>query len=107
MAFAFDQHLHVGLAKKFVRRRQFLKERGFVGGGHWGDYATGELVWRRAPRLRNGLLNIEVPGLRRHFRWQGCPLPHWLQRVQIRKQVLDLLVGHDLVEAFHFGASDT
>jgi hypothetical protein len=34
MTLAFDQRLHVGLAEKFVRRRQFLKQRGFVGGGH-------------------------------------------------------------------------
>ena len=31
MTLTFDQRLHVGLAQKFVRRRQLLKQRGFVG----------------------------------------------------------------------------
>ena len=35
-----------------------------------------------------------------------CPLQRFrqdrLQRVQIRDQIFDLLVGHDLAEAFHF-----
>ena len=29
--------------------------------------------------------------------------PRGLERVQVGEQVFDLLVGHDLVEAFHFG----
>ena len=33
------------------------------------------------------------------------PFHSLLQRVQIRQQVLNLLVGHDLAEAFHFGSS--
>jgi hypothetical protein len=34
-----------------------------------------------------------------HSRW-------FLQRVHIREQILDLLVGHDPSEAFHFAASE-
>jgi hypothetical protein len=41
--------LHVGLAEKFVGRRQPLKERGFVGGGHWGRLCHRRLVWRGRP----------------------------------------------------------
>src|SRR5271157_103885 len=36
MTLAFNQRLHIGLTEKFVRRRQFLKQRGFVGRGHRG-----------------------------------------------------------------------
>ena len=45
MTLAFDQRLHVGLAEQFVRRRQFLKQRGFVSGGHRRRLCHSELRW--------------------------------------------------------------
>jgi hypothetical protein len=46
MTLTFDQRLYVGLAEKFVRRRQFLKQSGLVCGGHRGRLCHREVKSR-------------------------------------------------------------
>jgi len=84
MTLALGQRLHLGSAQHFVRGRQFLKQRGFVDGGHW----------RR-------LCHKEAQGFTGNYE---LGTENLLERMQIRQQILDLLVAHGLVKASIFAA---
>jgi hypothetical protein len=119
MTLAFDQRLHVGLPEQFVGRRQFLKERGFVGGRHRGRLCHKSscqlpvagsqlpvLSSQQEPTMpqRHNIARPQQGNAGFSGNWQ-LVTGNCLQRVQIRQQVFDLLVGHDLAEAFHLGPS--